>query len=166
MDQPPLIDQLRDYRARIHSGNLTLESAAQELAADPRHALTEEQARDLLTRPVADVEAEYVRTFEARRQEILSRVAPGAHAPDPRQPATADPYLRSLRDLNEAYTDEAAARLAQFDGDAVKAGTVLGIDLMEQHHIRPGQEQQRLAHLLSVLYVERALARAEGEEGR
>ena len=82
----------------------------------------------------------------------------------PRQLATADQYLKRLRDLNEAFTDMAAARLDQFDGDVVKAGAVLSVELMDQHQIRPGQEQQQLAHLLSVLYIERAQARAVTED--
>ncbi|WP_435108006.1 hypothetical protein [Nocardiopsis synnemataformans] len=80
-----------------------------------------------------------------------------------RQSATADQYVQRLRDINETYTDMAAARLEQFDGDATKAGAALSIQLMEHHHVQPGQGQQQLAHLLSVLYVERAQARMKDD---
>ncbi|WP_435108011.1 hypothetical protein [Nocardiopsis synnemataformans] len=78
MEAPPLIDLLRDLRARIASAALTPGEAARALAAEARFGLTEQDARGLLARPVAEVEAEYVRTFDARRQEILNR--PGARA--------------------------------------------------------------------------------------
>lgn len=66
--------------------------------------------------------------------------------------------------MNEAYIDLAAVRLDQLDGDVVKAAMVLSGELMERHHVGPGQEQQLLAHMLSALYIERAQARAVTED--
>ncbi|HLS74093.1 MAG TPA: hypothetical protein VK046_10005 [Actinomycetaceae bacterium] len=60
----PLIHVLREMRAQIHAGVITLDEAAAKLGADPDVGLTETGARDLLSRPTADVEGEYRRVFE------------------------------------------------------------------------------------------------------
>ena len=59
MDQP-LIHHLREMRARINTGEITLDEAAAQIGADPETGLTESGARDLLSRPSAEVERDWL----------------------------------------------------------------------------------------------------------
>lgn len=65
-----LIEVLREERAKIHAGTTTLAEAAAKLGADPEVGLTEAGARDLLSRPTADVEGEYRRIFETAELQL------------------------------------------------------------------------------------------------
>jgi hypothetical protein len=70
MDRPSRLDQLRYYRARVASGALTLDEAARALSAETDGGLTEYGARDLLSQPVADVEAAYTQLIGQTKRDL------------------------------------------------------------------------------------------------
>lgn len=57
----PLIHTIRELRAKVASGTMTLDEAAAELVAAQGSKATLVGARDLLSRRTADVEESYVR---------------------------------------------------------------------------------------------------------
>ena len=69
MTSTPLVQRLREMRAKIHAGAITLDEAAVRLGDDPDVGLTELGARDLLGKPSAEVEGEYRRIFESAELE-------------------------------------------------------------------------------------------------
>lgn len=69
MNSTPLMQTLREMRARIASGTITIDEAAAQLGDDPDVGLTELGARDLLGKPSAEVEGEYRRIFETAEME-------------------------------------------------------------------------------------------------
>lgn len=157
MEAPPLIDLLRDLRARIASAALTPGEAARALAAEARFDLTEQDARDLLARPVAEVEAEYVRTFDARRQQILNR--PGARA-------DLAAHVHGVQARNAHLTEQARRVLDRNGGDTVLASLELGFHLMQTYGLQDTDHAQEMARCLAVLLIERATPPAQGQEGR
>lgn len=70
MTAQPLIHVLRETRAQILAGATTLDEAAAVLGADPEVGLTDIGARDLLSRPTAEVDASYRRVFETAQLEL------------------------------------------------------------------------------------------------
>lgn len=70
MTSIPLMQTLREMRAKIHAGTITLDEAAAQLGDDPDVGLTELGARDLLGKPSAEVEGEYRRIFENAELEL------------------------------------------------------------------------------------------------
>lgn len=69
MTAVPLMQTLRETCAKIAAGSITLDEAAAQLGDDPDIGLTEVGARDLLSKPSAEVEREYRRIFETAELE-------------------------------------------------------------------------------------------------
>lgn len=147
MSRPLLIEQLREYRARIHSGNLSVEEATQALARDWSNDLTQAEARELLGRPVAEVEAAYVQSFEDRKQKILNR-------PDAR--AVIDAHVNDTRTLNATYAERARRTLDEHGGDTALASLTLSAQLRHTYGLRNGDHGEELAHCLAVLLIDHA----------
>jgi hypothetical protein len=69
MTSIPLVQTLREVRAKINAGTITLDEAAAQIGDDPNIGLTELGARDLLGKPSAEVKDEYRRIFETAELE-------------------------------------------------------------------------------------------------